>query len=81
MISTISRASSTRRSPARARADGRRSNGGCTALEERFADTFAKWALRGAVSLAGSGYGIPAPRLDEWGAPLAVLAAQPFNAR
>ena len=38
--------------------------GACTAVEERFADTFAKWALRGRISLAGSGYGIPAPRLD-----------------
>jgi hypothetical protein len=51
-------------------------NGGCTAPEERFADTFAKWALRGAVSEAGAGYGIRAPLLDEWGQPLAVLAAQ-----
>jgi hypothetical protein len=51
-------------------------NGACTAPEERFADTFAKWALRGAVSAAGAGYGIQAPLLDEWGAPLAVLAAQ-----
>jgi hypothetical protein len=54
-------------------------NGGCTAPEERFADTFAKWALRGAVSAAGAGYGIQAPLLDEWGAPLAVLAAQPSS--
>jgi hypothetical protein len=51
-------------------------NGGCTAPEERFADTFAKWALRGAVSAAGAGYGIRAPLLDEWGQPLAILAAQ-----
>jgi hypothetical protein len=50
--------------------------GACTAPEERFADTFAKWALRGAVSAAGAGYQIRAPLLDEWGAPLAVLAAQ-----
>jgi hypothetical protein len=50
--------------------------GACTAPEERFADTFAKWALRGAVSAAGAGYQIGAPLLDEWGAPLAVLAAQ-----
>jgi hypothetical protein len=51
-------------------------NGACTAPGERFADTFAKWALRGAVSAAGAGYGIRAPLLDEWGVPLAVLAAQ-----
>jgi hypothetical protein len=50
--------------------------GPCTAVHERFADTFAKWALRGAVSLAGSGYGVPAPpSLEDWGAPLARLAA------
>jgi hypothetical protein len=55
--------------------------GGCTAIEERFADTFAKWALRGRISLAGSGYGIPAPAsIEDWGAPLGLLAAQ-LNAR
>lgn len=47
---------------------------GCDAVEERFADTFAKWALRGAVSAAGAGYGIPTPAsLEAWGAPLASL--------
>jgi hypothetical protein len=51
--------------------------GPCAAIEERFADTFAKWALRGAVSLAGSGYAVPAPAsLEDWGAPLARLAAE-----
>jgi hypothetical protein len=51
--------------------------GPCTAVEERFADTFAKWALGGRVSLAGSGYGIPAPAsLETWGSPLALLALQ-----
>lgn len=51
--------------------------GACTAVEERFADTFAKWALHGAVSLAGSGYGIPAPAsIEDWGAPLGLLAAR-----
>lgn len=51
--------------------------GPCTAIEERFADTFAKWALGGRVSLAGSGYGIPAPAsIEDWGAPLGLLAAQ-----
>ena len=51
--------------------------GACTAVEERFADTFAKWALRGRFSLAGSGYGIPAPTsLEDWGAPLGRVAIQ-----
>jgi hypothetical protein len=46
-------------------------------VEERFADTFAKWALGGRISLAGSGYGIPAPAsIEDWGAPLGLLAAQ-----
>ena len=45
------------------------------------ADTFAKWALRGRISLAGSGYGIPAPAsIEDWGRPLGLLAAQ-LNAR
>jgi len=47
----------------------------CDRPEERFADTFAKWALNGAVSAAGAGYGIAAPAsLEDWGAPLAQLA-------
>jgi len=47
----------------------------CDRPEERFADTFAKWALHGAVSAAGAGYGIAAPAsLEDWGAPLAQLA-------
>jgi hypothetical protein len=51
--------------------------GDCTRPEERFADTFAKWALRGAVSVAGAGYSIPMPAsLEDWGAPLAALAVQ-----
>jgi hypothetical protein len=51
--------------------------GDCTAPEERFADTFAKWALRGAVSATGAGYGTLAPAsLETWGAPLATLAVQ-----
>src|SRR3954449_5525296 len=51
--------------------------GGCTAVAERFADTFAKWALRGRFSLAGSGYGIPTPpSLENWGMPLGELAAR-----
>jgi hypothetical protein len=48
----------------------------CDRPEERFADTFAKWALNGAVSQAGAGYGIPLPAsLEDWGAPLGQLAA------
>ena len=51
--------------------------GACTAVEERFADTFAKWALHGRFSLAGSGYGIPAPAsIEDWGAPLGLLAVR-----
>ena len=47
----------------------------CDLLEERFADTFAKWALSGAVSEVGAGYGIAMPAsLEGWGAPLASLA-------
>jgi hypothetical protein len=51
--------------------------GGCNAIPERFADTFAKWALRGRFSIAGSGYGIPTPpSLEDWGAPLGRLAIE-----
>src|ERR1700742_53471 len=51
--------------------------GDCSAPQERFADTFAKWALRGAVSVTGAGYSIPMPAsLEDWGAPLGTLAAQ-----
>ena len=51
--------------------------GDCTAPAERFADTFAKWALRGAVSAAGAGYGVATPAsLEDWGAPLASLAIE-----
>jgi hypothetical protein len=47
----------------------------CDRLEERFADTFAKWALQGAVSEVGAGYGIAMPAsIEDWGAPLARLA-------
>jgi hypothetical protein len=49
--------------------------GDCTEPAERFADTFAKWALRGAVSAYGAGYGVATPvSLEDWGAPLAALA-------
>ncbi len=47
----------------------------CDVLEERFADTFAKWALNGAVSEVGAGYGIALPAsIEGWGAPLGQLA-------
>jgi hypothetical protein len=47
----------------------------CDRLEERFADTFAKWALNGAVSEVGAGYGIAMPAsIENWGAPLAEIA-------
>jgi hypothetical protein len=47
----------------------------CDRPEERFADTFAKWALNGAVSELGAGYGIAMPAsLEDWGLPLARLA-------
>ena len=57
--------------------------GVCTAVEERFAETFAKWALSGRVSIDGDGYGIPTPAsLEDWGAPLGLLAAKlTVNAR
>ena len=49
----------------------------CAPAQERFADTFAKWALRGAVSITGAGYNLPAPAsLEDWGAPLSALAIQ-----
>jgi hypothetical protein len=51
--------------------------GDCTAAAERFADTFAKWALRGAVSTVGAGYGVPMPpSIEDWGEPLGILAAR-----
>jgi hypothetical protein len=46
----------------------------CDAPQERFADTFAKWALRGAFSIS-SGYGVPMPAsIEGWGQPLGALA-------
>jgi hypothetical protein len=51
--------------------------GDCADPHERLADTFAKWALRGAVSAVGAGYSIGTPAsLEDWGAPLATLAVQ-----
>ena len=49
--------------------------GSCAAQPERFADTFAKWALRGSVSAVGAGYQVAnPPSLEDWGAPLAALS-------
>jgi hypothetical protein len=51
--------------------------GDCAAPQERFADTFAKWALRGAVSEVGAGYSLASPAsLEDWGAPLSALAIE-----
>jgi hypothetical protein len=51
--------------------------GDCTAPQERFADTFAKWALNGAVSRVGAGYGVQSPAsLETWGEPLGLIAAK-----
>jgi hypothetical protein len=51
--------------------------GSCAAPEERFADTFAKWALHGAVSAYGAGYAVPTPAsLEDWGAPLDDLGVR-----
>jgi hypothetical protein len=48
--------------------------GACAPPTERIADTFAKWALRGATP-DHTGYDIPPPSsLEDWGAPLAALA-------
>jgi predicted metal-binding membrane protein len=47
----------------------------CDRPQERFADTFAKWALNGAVAEIGAGYGIAMPAsIEDWGAPLAQIA-------
>ena len=49
--------------------------GSCAEPAERFADTFAKWALRGSVSVVGAGYQVPnPPSLEDWGAPLVTLS-------
>jgi hypothetical protein len=51
--------------------------GDCADPHERLADTFAKWALRGAVSAVGAGYSIGTPAsLEDWGAPLTTLAGE-----
>jgi hypothetical protein len=50
--------------------------GACTDREERFAETFAKWALDDIGVNLDIGYKVPPPALplDAWGEPLAALA-------
>ena len=50
--------------------------GGCANRNERFAETFAKWALGDIGVSLNIGYKVPPPRLplESWGAPLARLA-------
>jgi len=49
--------------------------GGCAAREERFAESFAKWATGDIGNDLYLGYRVPPPRsLSGWGAPLSVLA-------
>jgi hypothetical protein len=52
--------------------------GGCAEREERFAETFAKWALDDIGVSLDIGYKVPPPRLPLaiWGQPLARLAHQ-----
>jgi len=51
--------------------------GACAEPAERFADTFAKWALRGHFSVVGAGYAVAVPpSLEDWGAPLGAIANQ-----
>jgi hypothetical protein len=51
--------------------------GGCATRQERFAESFAKWALGDIGINLEIGYKVPPPSapLDVWGAPLARLAA------
>ena len=51
--------------------------GGCATRQERFAESFAKWALGDIGVNLEIGYKVPPPAapLDVWGAPLARLAA------
>ncbi len=49
-------------------------SGGCAAREERFAESFAKWATGDIGNDLYLGYRVPPPRsLSGWGAPLDVL--------
>jgi hypothetical protein len=48
--------------------------GACAVSEERFAETFAKWATRDIGFGVDLGYKVPPPDdLESWGAPLAAL--------
>src|SRR4051794_4230573 len=51
--------------------------GACTGREERFAESFAKWASRDLGVDLFIGYRVPppGPSLEAWGAPLAAFAA------
>jgi hypothetical protein len=51
--------------------------GACADRDERFAESFAKWALGDIGVNLDIGYKVPPPAapLDVWGAPLALLAA------
>jgi hypothetical protein len=51
--------------------------GACANMQERFAETFAKWALGDIGVNLDVGYKVPPPSvpLDVWGRPLAELAA------
>jgi hypothetical protein len=49
--------------------------GSCAPREERFAESFAKWASGDLGANLYAGYAVPPPGdLDAWGAPLAALA-------
>lgn len=49
-------------------------SGACAAPEERFAESFAKWATRDIGVGVDIGYKVPPPDdLESWGAPLAAL--------
>jgi hypothetical protein len=50
---------------------------GCADRRERFAETFAKWALGDIGASLYVGYAVPPPvvTLDRWGEPLATMAA------
>ncbi len=51
--------------------------GSCAPAEERFAETFAKWASGDIGVDLYAGYAVPPPPdLEAWGAPLAELAAR-----
>jgi len=52
--------------------------GACAPIEERFADSFSKWAMDDLGVNLASGYRILAPvPLKAWGRPLAELGAEP----